>query len=157
MERKEEIQIRKTKKLIKKKQKKNKKSLDPTEEILTRFIKKTKEQETGYEYVNDHLKETNSKSQISNQSRPLTLRETLSKNNTKREEDSNDTDMIKNLKHNVMLKSYLYGTKENSTLRSEITNSIKIDNEDNGNNHSVFRFNKFENEKSKDNLLRIIF
>jgi hypothetical protein len=143
IESKEQVQVRK----LKKSRASSRSKKDPTELIINRFIKKTKNKETSYELVNDSLKKTVELSHNSQKSKPLTLRETLSRRKQLEKGNSYESDIIKDLKQNIMMKSSLYGSKNSSIIKSKKSGSRKILKDGNFNNHSVFRFNKFENEQ----------
>ena len=112
---------------------------------MNRFIKKTRAQEI--ELVDDSLKETLSRSKFGD-SKQLTLRETLSRRQKDNQVEPYDSDLIRHLKQNVILKSHLYGVRPRESVKSERRGSKGKRSTDSLNNNSVFRFNKFENEKS---------
>jgi hypothetical protein len=151
LEKKEEIKIRRPKR---KKQTSSKK-ISITDNILNRFIKKTKagESRAKFELVDDSMKETLSKSKKSSHSKPLTLRETLSRRKQEDKQSSQESNLIKNLKDNIMFKSSLYGTKDNDTL-SDLYDYSQKSQKNNINNNSVFRFNKFEIENKSSLYLK---
>lgn len=124
---------------------KSHKRADPTQEVLGRFIKKTRAQGSGYEEVDD-ARSGRSGRELS---KPETLRETLSRHRRKAQNESADSNMIDHLKQNILCKSHL-GTGGDSWLaKSEFSELGRLARAKQGNSQSVFRFNKFENEKKK--------
>ena len=101
--------------------------------------------------VDDSLKDTLEKSQKSVRSRPLTLREALSRKRKETEQSSEDSNLIKSLKQDIMCKSSI---SENHQMDSwsELNGRKKRLSGEGLNNHSVFRFNKFENEHKSKHL-----
>ena len=61
--------------------------------------------------------------------------------------DTNESDMIRHLKQNIIQKSQVSSNMDSSFTNSRFSESRKNFKVKNVNNHSVFRFNKFENEQ----------